>query len=95
MQIKANERSLIKQILQTQLPNAEYRVFGSRIKNTARPYSDIDIALVSPEKISLATLSLLEEKFSESDLPYKVDLIDYQRISDSFRRIIDSDYQRL
>ncbi len=95
MQLKPQERQFIKKVLQEFLPKAEYRVFGSRLHGTAKTYSDIDIGVVMTEPIPLATLALLEEKLSESDLPYKVDLVDYQRISESFRAIIDEKYELL
>lgn len=53
----------------------KYWIFGSRAKGTAKLYSDLDIALVAKEPISLEALSLLEEDFTESELPFKVDIV--------------------
>lgn len=36
-------------------------------------------------------MSALAEDFSESDLPWKVDLVDWWSISEAFRAIIDRD----
>lgn len=38
-----------------------------------------------------AIVAALKEDFSESDLPYKVDLVDWQKVSPSFRAIIQRD----
>jgi type I restriction enzyme S subunit len=33
-------------------------------------------------------MGLMEEAFSDSDLPYKVDLVDWSAISEEFRQIV-------
>ena len=38
---------------------------------------------------------LLREAFEESDLPFRVDVIDYNAVSDEFRAIIDAKYEIL
>jgi hypothetical protein len=39
------------------------------------------------------TVALLKEDFSESDLPFKVDIIDWTSISDDLKKIIQKTYQ--
>ena len=39
----------LKQYAQATYPSLEAIVFGSQTKGTAKPYSDIDVCLVSPE----------------------------------------------
>lgn len=70
------------------LPNTKIYAFGSRVNNTAQKYSDLDLALDVGEPIGLLILSNLEESFSESDIPYKVDLVDFQRVTEEFQNII-------
>jgi len=36
-------------------------------------------------------MSVLAEDFSESDLPWKLDIVDWWCVSDEFRAIIDRD----
>lgn len=70
---------------------ADYKVilFGSRITGTWHEYSDLDICIKTTQKVDMAELSLIREKFENSDLPFLVDIVDYQRCDDSFRKIID------
>ena len=88
--IKVNKRDLttIKNILAEYVPWCEARVFGSRIKGKAKPYSDIDIALVGPTKIGLRIKSQLRYAFEESDLPYRVDIVDWKTLSKDFIKSI-------
>lgn len=59
-------------------------VFGSRLRGTARKYSDLDLALEGKEKIPDDCLIHIAEFFSESDLPYHIDVVDLKRADESF-----------
>jgi len=69
----------------------EIFVFGSRAKNTARKYSDLDIAIKRGEKIPTNQLQTLKYLYSQSDLPFMVDVIDLNAISTEFYQAIQSD----
>lgn len=75
----------VERILARCLPGREVRIFGSRASGTAKPFSDLDLAIMGDEPLDLATLALLREAFSESDLPWKVDLVDWAAASEAFR----------
>ena len=78
-------------ILQQQVPELEVWAFGSRVKNTAKPYSELDLALITTQPLSLERAGALKEAFDESNLPMRVDVVDWAATSDSFRRIIAQD----
>lgn len=56
-------------------------LFGSRAKGTHELGSDIDIA-IKGKKIRLNDIIELKISFDELSLPYKFDLVIYDRISD-------------
>jgi uncharacterized protein len=78
----------VKRILAEQVPGVEVRAYGSRVSGTARPYSDLDLALVGDEKIDGRRIEALKDAFAESDLPFMVDVLDFHAISESFRQVI-------
>lgn len=80
-------------ILAEYAEGCEVRAFGSRINGTATKHSDLDLAIIDNGKLERRVKMLLREAFEESDLPFRVDVIDYNAISESFRAIIDNDYQ--
>jgi hypothetical protein len=45
--------------------------------------------------IPINALTHLDEDFEESDLPYKVDIINWNKISDSFRKNIEKDLVKI
>ena len=87
--ITAAHRRLVLDVLRAHLPaGAAAWVFGSRATGRARRYSDLDIAIDAGRRLSLDETAVLAEAFSESDLPYRVDLVDWQAIDDRFRALI-------
>lgn len=86
------DQEIVTTILKKHVPNAEVRVFGSRHKWTAKPYSDLDLAIVGDAKLDKQVIYDLEEAFEESELSFRVDVIDWYAISDEFRAIIEQGY---
>jgi predicted nucleotidyltransferase len=85
--------SIVKNVLNNHLTNdTVIWLFGSRVTESFKPYSDLDIALQNKDNfpISLKILTTIEADFIESDLPWKVDVIDYSTISGIFKENIDS-----
>ena len=83
---------IVRQILQDFVPEIEVRAFGSRVAWSARETSDLDLALMTDERLPDSCSMNLREAFSESELPFKVDLIDWATTSDNFRKVIESEY---
>ncbi len=79
---------IVQQILQSRLPDAQVWAFGSRATSTAKPYSDLDLAIINSQPTNLELLASLSEDFSNSDLPFKVDVVDWATTSKAFRTII-------
>ena len=83
----------IQAILGMHIPECEVRVFGSRVKWTAKEYSDLDLAIVSSEPFGLRRMRKLGEAFEESYLPIRVDLVDWNSVSDGFKKVIAEKYE--
>lgn len=64
-------------------------LFGSYAKGTARQSSDIDLALKSDTPLNASKWQELESELEDSDFPKKVDVIDYQRVTQEFQKVID------
>jgi predicted nucleotidyltransferase len=83
----------VMEILDEHVPECEVRAFGSRVTGTAKTYSDLDLAIVGEHRLPLDLLYCLKEVFEESDLPFRVDLLDWQTISPEFRKVIEKRYE--
>lgn len=78
----------VVRILHEQVPAMEVWAFGSRAKHTAKPYSDLDLALITQQPLSLEQLAAITDAFATSDLPIRVDLVDWASTSEAFRKHI-------
>ena len=87
--VSSEEFEIIIKILNAHIKKGKVYAFGSRYKNNNRKFSDFDIAIYTGEKLSFEFLNILKDAFEESDLPYRVDIIDYNNISDKFKKIVD------
>jgi type I restriction enzyme S subunit len=83
--------AIIRDILQKYVPQFAVWAFGSRATGNAKKYSDLDLAVITDKPLSLSVSADLAEAFSDSDLPWKVDVVDWAATSDAFRRIIERD----
>ena len=82
---------IVRDILQKHVPQCEVWAFGSRAKWKAKKYSDLDLAVITHKPMSLQVSGALADDFAESDLPFKVDVVDWATTSESFRKIIEQD----
>jgi restriction endonuclease S subunit/predicted nucleotidyltransferase len=91
--LSPDQLGAVRGLLARHVPGCEVRAFGSRVKWTAKSYSDLDLAVVGAAKLEPGRLAELREAFAESDLPFRVDVLDWHAISENFRRIIAEQYE--
>lgn len=89
--LKYEEWSFIKKNLERFLPKGStVYFFGSRHRGDHKPYSDLDISIHTPKegKLDRAWFGALEDIFADSDIPYKIDLSDYDSLDEKFQEHI-------
>lgn len=90
--ISPADEMIVNAILKKHVAKCEVRAFGSRHKWTAKSYSDLDLAIVGTAKLDKSVIYALQEAFEESELSFRVDVLDWYAISDEFRQIIEQGY---
>ncbi len=88
--IQPDHWRIVQAILQKHVGEYDVWAFGSRARGAAKPYSDLDLAIITHAPLPLAVHAALADDFSESDLPWRVDLADWATTSEGFRRIIET-----
>lgn len=89
--ISQHELEVVRNILKRFVPEeAETIVFGSRIHGTAKPWSDLDLAIKAKSALDWKLLAEIKEAFQESELPFRVDIIDWNDITPAFRKAIET-----
>jgi predicted nucleotidyltransferase len=90
--IEEHHLETVKTILKKHLdPNIMVWVFGSRVVGTSKKFADLDLALQKKDNTSIELkriISLITD-FQESDLPWRVDIIDYNTTSGIFKKNVD------
>lgn len=91
LDLAPEHRRIVLDIIAEQLPpETQVWVFGSRATGRVRRYSDLDLAIDAGRRLTIDEAAILREAFDECDLPYRVDLVDWQALDDRFRRIISA-----
>jgi predicted nucleotidyltransferase len=93
MSVQEKHLDMLKNILNLYVSSCEIRAFGSRVKGTNRKYSDLDLAVVGNGKLDERLFWKLKNALMESRLPFRVDILDYNAVSENFRKVIDSNYE--
>lgn len=89
--LNPSEWEEVKRILKTHVPEYDVWAFGSRVTGTAKPYSDLDLAVITEHPLPLAKKADLITALEESDLTFRVDIVDWATTNEKFRRIIERD----
>lgn len=94
--ISKDNLEIVLSILKKFVPNSEIRVFGSRYNGTSKKYSDLDIAIVSDKELDWELISDIKESFQDSDITFRVDVLDWNNTEDYFKKIIiDKGYESI
>ena len=80
---------IVRDILRQHVPGHAVWAFGSRARGTAKRYSDLDLAVVTDQPLPWRVMARLAEAFVESDLPWRVDVVDLADLPPHMRRVIE------
>ena len=89
--LSSHDLNVVCKILKTYASDYTVLAFGSRVKGNAKKYSDLDLAIMTQQPLSFSKMAILKEAFDESDLPIRVDVVDWTETSETFRKIIEQD----
>jgi type I restriction enzyme S subunit len=87
--LNAQDWNEVCHILKIHIPDYPVWAFGSRVKWTAKAYSDLDLAIITRQPLSLSAMATIKEAFEESNLSIRVDIVDWAATSEEFRKIIE------
>ncbi len=92
LDLREDHAAILRNVLRSYLPaDARAYVFGSRARGGARRYSDLDLALEWDRPLGMDVIGQIAEALSDSDLPFKVDIVDLSVVEPAFRRRIAAD----
>ena len=86
--------SLAKQTLNQPL---KLWAYGSRVNGEAHDTSDLDLVLISKdgEKVAISEYINFKEALRDSNIPILIQILDWQRIPESFHKNILANYEEM
>jgi predicted nucleotidyltransferase len=85
------DRAVLVGLIDRFLPGTPVWAFGSRVTGNSRPWSDLDLVVFASAK-QRPRLALLKEALEESNLPFRVDLLEWEGLPDNFKENIKAGY---
>ena len=82
--IKPRDKEILFSLLAKYLPDTTIWAFGSRVSGHSRPWSDLDLVLFTAAEQKYR-ISLLKEALDESNLSFRVDLLEWNSLPDNFK----------
>lgn len=76
---------------------AEYKVFffGSRVAGKGDDRSDIDIGIEGKKPVPIETMMEIEDEIRELPVFYKMEIVDFKKVSDDFYKVAKQDIEFL
>ena len=95
--VTVSQLDTVRAVIRSHAPTCHVYAFGSRHKGNHKEYSDLDLAFaaIDGKRLGIKRTGIMKEAFEESDLPFCVDVVDYNGVSEAFREIIDGGCERI
>ena len=79
---------IIKEAVLSSLEGEPVKIvlFGSRARQDYRSASDVDIGILPKENFSHDKLTILRERIENLNVPYKVEVVNFNEVSEDFKR---------
>lgn len=83
-----DQLGIVQNILATHAWGHEVRAFGSRVTGPLKLTSDLDLCVMTGAPLDAASEDQLRRAFSESTLPFKVDICVWSSLPATMRQIV-------
>lgn len=90
--IPPEQRKALLALLNRFIPDVAVWAYGSRVKGSARPNSDLDLVVFTTPEQKPVVAELKDELAESSKIPFIVDLHVWDEIPERFREIILKEY---
>lgn len=87
----------IAEIIGQCLDLREYKIFffGSRVSGDSNQYSDIDIGIEGPLEIPYEIMAKIKESVENLPILYKIEIVDFKKVSPDFRKVSSANQEYL
>lgn len=91
--LDTEQMETVQRILHLHFEGVEVWAYGPRVTGTdCSPDTDLELVVVSEKPISFDDMTAVEKAFVESELPFRVDIIDWAKLPESLQKQIKKDH---
>ena len=91
--LDTEQMETVQRILHLHFEGVEVWADGPRVTGTdCSPDTDLELVVVSEKPISFDDMTAVEKAFVESELPFRVDIIDWAKLPESLQKQIKKDH---
>lgn len=85
---KTDFEAIAKKIVLEELKDFDCKIFlfGSRASKENHRFSDMDIGILPGKDFNAKILIPLKEKLNDSVIPFKADVVNFNQVSDKFKK---------
>ena len=91
--LRPEELAAVRAILAEHVPDCGVWAYGSRVKGSSWKYSDLDLAIIGSSRLDPVRIYRLRDAFEESGLDFRVDVLDWHAVSESFRSQMEGQHE--
>lgn len=97
LELAPNILAELMAVIHAHMPTYEVWAYGSRVKHKAHSGSDLDLVIRNPSQLDkpCAQLAVFRSALEDSNIPILIDVVDWARITESFREEILKGYEVL
>lgn len=89
LHLEPRHEAVLREILFSIAPDFEVWAFGSRAHGRGlKPFSDLDLVVMSSGEAASQRCAALRRAFEDSSLPFRVDVVEWQSLDETFRDLI-------
>jgi len=94
MHLEPINLGIVQDILKKYVPEYDVWAFGSRVHGrNLKKFSDLDLVIINNKPLEILQLFNIKEALSESNLPIMVDVLAWSDIDETFKHIIQKEYE--
>lgn len=91
--LETEQIETVRRILQLHFEGLEVWAYGSMITGAeVAPSSDLELVVISEKPLSFEDMTAVEKAFVDSNLPFRVDIVDWAKLPESMQKQIKKDH---
>jgi type I restriction enzyme S subunit len=92
LHLEPRHEAVVHEILRSTAPECDVWAFGSRAHGRGlKPFSDLDLAVIGGGDALGQRCAALRRAFEDSNLPFRVDVVEWASLDEAFRELIRRD----